>query len=30
MKSLFGIHTGQLVIRDDILAPIDEQWNVDK
>ena len=30
MKSLFGIHAGQLVIRDDILAPIDEQWNVDK
>lgn len=29
-QSLFGIHASQITVLGDILAPVDEEWDVDK
>jgi len=28
-KSLFGLHKGQLVLNDDLIDPIEQQWDAD-
>lgn len=30
VDSLFGLHSGRLAIKDDLIRPIDESWDVDK